>query len=161
MRLSFGILVLVLAASVTGCGSSSSDKVANASSGATTSNPPSTTASKSAPATGIPCAGFFASQTKASNLYAKIGASIGSPGKANSLDESLKIVKDEFEALKPGAPSDVQDALSDLEKVYDVYIGVLKNPTSSAASQLRDISTRFAQDGQKIGAYVAAHCAKP
>jgi hypothetical protein len=64
----------------------------------------------------------------------------------------------ELTALKAGAPSEIQAALTDMSAAFRDAEELLENPTPENKAKLADLSPKLSEDGQKITAYITAEC---
>ncbi|HET6154026.1 MAG TPA: hypothetical protein VFE15_13820 [Marmoricola sp.] len=138
----------LLVASLAGCGGSS-DK---ASDGKTPSAAQSRLGTPSAPLTDttVPCAKFSATAAK----IADAEKDLYTGGAAGTLQALIA----ELDALKKGAPDDVQTALTDLGNGFKEAAADIKKPTASAQADLATIGQRLSQDSQAITSYVVKQC---
>lgn len=150
MRLSLGIVALVLAASLSACGSSS---------GAKASDTATTPAATGTPTVTVPAGGSLdcAKYVNTASQIAKAEANMFS-GSASDFSTALDALKAEFSALKSGAPSDVQAAIDDLTSALADIAKMRANPTTADQAHLQALATKLPTDGQKISAYIATSC---
>lgn len=152
MRVRFGILALVLVATLTGCGG---DDKKEASSDTASSSAPSITAEPSETVdpdvSAVPCAKFLEGQSKAAELQTKLtsGADV-----SDLIDAAAK----EFDALKINAPEDIQQALDEVKAAFTELAQTYKNPAAVDPETLSVLSSRLAENAQKLNTYIAENC---
>lgn len=148
MRVRAGILVVVLAASVTACGGGGDDEKPGA--GSTRLGSPSSQVTQSR----IDCAKYADTAQKITEAQQELYA--GSGGSTEALDT----LKSRMNALKDGAPDDVQAAIDELNVAFVKVKEVMANPTSEAQQELAQMGPKLAADGQTITAYIVSQCKK-
>ena len=64
----------------------------------------------------------------------------------------------ELEALKEGAPEDVQQALTDLGSGFQDAATLLEDPTGENQAKLVGLSEQLAEDGETVTGYITEQC---
>lgn len=154
MQLRLTVLALVLVAAVSGCGG---DDKKNASS----DSPASTPAASESLATLDPskvdearCAKFLAGQSKAAELRSEL-----TPG--SDVSAAIEAANAQFDALKEGAPADIQEALDKLKAAYTALGKFYKDPTSmnaSNAAELEKATKDLQENAVKLNNWIVANC---
>lgn len=140
MRIRAGLVAVMLAAALTAC---SDESDGDADSGE----------SPSAPLTEITvdCDQFADTTKKISDAQAALYTGTGDP-------ETIETLVAELDALKDGAPADIQDALTDMGAAFRAAAEILENPTRKKKAELEDLAPKLSQDGQKITDYILSEC---
>ncbi|MFL6022285.1 MAG: hypothetical protein ACJ72O_03025 [Marmoricola sp.] len=148
MRVRAGILVVVLAASVTACGGGGDDKVPSA--GSTRLSTPKSTPTESV----LDCAKYNDTAQKIVRAQQELFS--GSHGDTKALDD----LKASMDGLKDGAPSNVRAAVDELNQAFDKVQEIMSQPTSEAQQELAEMAPKLSTDGQTITAYIVSQCTK-
>ncbi|MCX6397906.1 MAG: hypothetical protein NTV23_15570 [Propionibacteriales bacterium] len=152
MRLRLGVLALVLAAGLTGCGG---DDTKDASGDVSTPTSPETSASSEPSVdTGdlsAQCAKFLAGQQKAAELQQDLTSGA-------DLSSAMAAAAAQFDGLKQGAPADIQKALDEVKAAFLALGEMYKNPTSLDAAKAQELTVRLTENAQKLNAYVVEKC---
>jgi hypothetical protein len=64
----------------------------------------------------------------------------------------------ELDALKEGAPEDVQTALDDMGEAFRDAAALLEKPTRKAKAELAALAPQLAEAGQTITSYITSEC---
>lgn len=150
MRIRASILGLILAAVLMACGGGGDGKKPTAAEtrlGTTPAAPVTRTGT-------LDCSKFADTAKRITDAEQKIYTGTGSVDAATE----VAALKAELNTLKDGAPGEVKAALDDLAGAFDKVVEIMKNPTSSARSELAALTPKLSTDGQKIAAYVATKC---
>src|SRR5689334_4556006 len=148
MRVGAGILVVVLAAASTGCGGGGWDKKPSAEN--TRLGPPSSKVTQ----TVLGCDKYSDTAQKIVEAQQELYA--GSGGSTDALDA----LKSEMDALKDGAPSNVQAAIDELDAAFAKVQEVMASPSSEGQQELAAMGPKLSQDGQTITTYIVSQCKK-
>lgn len=153
MRLRFAVLALVLVAAVSGCGS---DDKKNASSESPASTPAASESLASLDPSDVDtakCAQFFAGQAKAAELSSKL-----TPG--SDVSAAIEAANEQFEALKQGAPADIQEALDKVRAAYTLLGKLYKDPASMSASaaELQEATKDLQENALKLNNWIIQNC---
>jgi thymidine phosphorylase len=138
VRYRVGILVLALAAALSACSDDSDD-----SDGSPSDQPSEIT---------IECDEF--EDTAAAIAQAQSDLYAGTGGTAEAIDTLVV----ELEALKEGAPADVQTALTDMIAGFRDAEELLEDPSPKNQSKLAELAPKLAEDSQTITEYVTSEC---
>jgi len=153
MRLRAGILgavlATVLAAALTACGGGGDDKPTG---GSTRLGTPAPSATESV----IDCDKYNDTAQKIVEAQQELFA--GSGGSTEALDS----LHAEMDALKKGAPSDVKDAIDELDEAFAKVQEIIANPSSATEAQqeLAAMGPKLSADGQTITTYIVSKCKK-
>ena len=147
-----GILAVALAASIAACSDDpDSDSPANedpTSSVGTASG----TAEPSVTEATVDCPEF----AETARTIVEAQTELYTPGgdAAQAIDDLLV----ELEALKEGAPEDVQQALTDLGSGFQDAADLLEDPTRENQAQLVALAEQLAEDGETVTGYITEQC---
>lgn len=72
--------------------------------------------------------------------------------------EAIDTLEAELSALKDGAPTDVQTALTDLTAAFRDAEALLAEPTPENTTKLADLAQKLSEDGQKVAGYITSEC---
>jgi hypothetical protein len=98
---------------------------------------------------------FCTKLKQAQTSLGQISSSMSDPSKAKDvLNEEAAI----FNSMEKDAPAEIAPALHDLSTVMSAAAKYFENPGAGSTGALQDLSTKFPDDLQKIGTYVAANC---
>jgi hypothetical protein len=75
-------------------------------------------------------------------------------GGADAIDDLVT----ELDALKDGAPDDIQAALTDMAAAFRATAEILASPSPDSQDDLADLSARLSSDSRKITAYITSQC---
>jgi hypothetical protein len=131
---------------LTAC-SSDDEPGASASPGATRLGTPSATLTEIT----VPCAEFQETAAKIAEAQSELYAGTGD-------DRAIDTLAAELEALKDGAPDDVQDALDTLVDGFRDAEELLADPSAADQEALAEVAAELSAAGQKVTAYVVAQC---
>lgn len=81
-------------------------------------------------------------------------------GSAEDAHQAVETLATNLTALRQGAPTDVQRALSDLIDGFRNTEQLLANPTTESRKKAAALSPRLSSDGQKITGYVISRCGR-
>lgn len=148
LRMAFLVPVLVLSGLLTACGGDDAEPSSNA-----TPNTRLSPTAPSAPLTEatISCARFEATAKRIAEAQSELYSASGAKA---AIDELVT----ELDALKDGAPANVQKALDDLGDAFRTAAEVLENPTQENAEKLQDLGTELAESGQLVSEYIVSKC---
>jgi len=144
MRYFLAILTVLSAFMLTACGGSDDDPGS-----ADSSRLPEPTASLSEMT--IPCREFEGTAA----AIAKAQADLYEPAGA---DDAIDALVRELDALKDGAPADVQAAVDDLADGFRAAQELLADPSAANQQALADVAEDLSAAGQKVTAYVVEQC---
>jgi hypothetical protein len=99
----------------------------------------------------ISCPEFEDTAKKITDAQTKL---YGGTADSETIDELVA----ELDALKEGAPPDVQTALTDMGAGFRDAAEILENPTPQGRAELAKLAPKLAEDGQKITAYITSEC---
>jgi hypothetical protein len=99
----------------------------------------------------VDCAKFAGTAKKITDAQAALYSETGGTGAIDTLVTEL-------DALKVGAPSDIQAALTDMESAFRDAEVILKHPTNENKAKLAELAPKLSEDGQKITAYITSKC---
>ncbi len=147
LRMALVVPVVMLAGAVGACGGD--DEPTGGAS-------PNTRLSPTAPSdplteTTISCDKFEATAKRINEAQSELYTSSGASA-------AIEDLVDELEALKDGAPADVQTALDDLAAGFRVAVDVLDNPTQENAKRLQDLGDRLSESGKRVTEYIVSQC---
>ena len=148
MRVRAGILVVALAAALTGCGGGGGDEKPSA--GSTRLGTPSSKVTRSV----LDCDKY--SDTAQNIVEAQQELYAGSGGSTDAVDK----LKSEMDALKHGAPANVQAAIDELDDAFAKVQEVMATPSSEGQQELAAMGPKLSQDGQTITTYIVSRCKK-
>jgi uncharacterized phage infection (PIP) family protein YhgE len=77
---------------------------------------------------------------------------------AGNTDEAIDDLLAELDALKKGAPDDVQQALTDLSSGFQDAADLLENPTQGNQARLVALASQLADDGRQVTDYIQEQC---
>ena len=149
MRVRAGILVVVLAGSLTACGGGG-DKTDSPTGGSTRLGTPTTKVTEVA----LDCAKYADTAQKIAEAQQELFA--GSGGSTEALDT----LKSRMNALKDGAPDNVKAAIDELNDAFEKVQEIIANPSAEAQQQLAQMGPKLATDGQTISTYIVSQCKK-
>jgi hypothetical protein len=72
--------------------------------------------------------------------------------------EAIDDLVAELDALKEGAPDDVQTALTDMGAAFRDAAALLEKPTRENKAKLVQLAPQLAEDGQTITSYITSEC---
>ncbi len=72
--------------------------------------------------------------------------------------EAIDSLVTELDALKDGAPADVQEALTDMGNGFRSAAEIMENPTAENQAALAALTPKLADDGKKISDYIVDEC---
>lgn len=141
MRTRVAFFAVVLAAALTGC---SSD------------DDPESGKSPSAPVSEITvdCAEFADTAAKITDAQTALYSSAGG-AEATAAIETLET---ELDALKDGAPTKVDQALTAMIAAFRSAQEILEDPTPEAQAELAELTPELSEAGQTITAYIVEKC---
>jgi hypothetical protein len=147
-----GILAVALVASLSACSddpdsdsSSNEDPTASVGSASGTGEPSVTEAT-------VDCPEFADTAKKIVEAQAELYTPGGDA--AQAIDDLLV----ELEALKEGAPEDVQQALTDLGSGFQDAAELLEDPTPENQAALAALAPELATDGETVTTYITEQC---
>jgi len=152
MRVRAGILVLVLAGALTGCGGGGDkgDSGKSPSSGNTRVSTPTSKVTQ----TTLDCAKYADTAQKITEAQQELFA--GGGGSTEALDT----LKSRMNALKDGAPDNVKAAVDELNDAFAKVQEIIANPSSEAQQELATMGPKLSQDGLTITTYIVSQCKK-
>jgi len=148
-----GIFAVALVASLAAC---SDDPDSDSPSSGVSKSPSSSASGPSDdPATEVTvdCPEFADTAGKIIEAQAELYSAGG--GDASQAIDDLLV---ELEALKEGAPDDVQGALTNLGSGFQDAAALLESPTKQNQAKLVELAPQLSEDGQKITAYITSEC---
>lgn len=146
-----GIVVVVLAAALSAC---TDDPESSPRSGPEPSpEPTSQSTAPEAPLTEVtvPCPEFADTAQRIADAQAALYSGAGDNTAIDDLEAEL-------DALKEGAPPDVQAALTDIGAGFRDAAELLEDPTPKNKARLADLASTLAAAGQKITGYITSKC---
>ncbi|RNL61332.1 hypothetical protein EFK50_18420 [Nocardioides marmoriginsengisoli] len=143
--------MLALAAALTACGGGDGDKDKSKDAGSDPSRISSPTASLTEIA--VDCGKFNDTAKKIVDAQTKMFT-----GSESDVEDAVKVLDAQLDALKDGAPDDVKDALDNLSAAFADIVELRKNPNGEAQTRLATLGQKLAADGQKISAYIISKC---
>lgn len=154
MRLRFGIIALVLVASLSACGDDDKKDAASATSSAPSSAAPSESSLDPSDVDTAKCAKFLEGQAKAEELTGKLtsGADISA---------AIEAANEQFDALKEGAPADIQEALDKVKAAYTALGNFYKDPsamTGAAAAEMAEATKDLQENALKLNNWIIENC---
>lgn len=143
MRVLMGALALALAATLAACSDDPESE----------SESRSPSASPDAPLTEvtISCPEFEDTAKRITEAQAEL---YGGTADSETIDELVA----ELDALKEGAPPDVQAALTDMGAGFRDAAELLENPTRENQAKLAELAPKLSEDGQTVTAYITSKC---
>lgn len=151
MRVRFGILVLALAAALSGCGGDDKSKASDTGSPGSSETRLSTPSDPMTEVT-IPCAKFEDAARKISAAMSSLYSQSGAAGAVTQLASELG-------ALKDGAPDNVDKAIDELVAAFGKASDLMKHPNDSAAqAELAGLATKLSEAGRTVSDYVVSKC---
>jgi len=149
-----GILAVALVASLAACSDDDPDSDSSSNDDPTASvGSPSGTAEPSVTEVTVDCPEFADTAKKIVEAQADLYTPGGDAKQA--IDDLLV----ELEALKEGAPEDVQQALTDLGSGFQDAAALLEDPTPENQAALVDLAEQLAEDGETVTGYITEQCA--
>jgi hypothetical protein len=152
MRLRAGILGVVLLFALTACGGGDDEADKKPTGGSTRLGTPSDDVTESV----LDCAKY--ADTAQEIVEAQQELFAGSGGSTEALDA----LKSQMNALKDGAPDNVQAAIDELNEAFEKVQEIIHDPSASAEAQreLQEMGSKLATDGQTITTYIVSQCKK-
>lgn len=99
----------------------------------------------------VPCAQFAGTAERIAEAQKQLYASSGSA-------DAIEALTAELEALKEGAPADVQAALDTLSQAFQDAAALVDDPEAADQQKLAELASELSAAGQKISAYVVDRC---
>ncbi len=99
----------------------------------------------------VPCAQFAGTAERIAEAQRQLYSSEGSIG-------AIEAITTELEALKDGAPSDVQAALDTLSQGFKDAAALVADPEAADQEKLAELATDLSAAGQKVSEYVVEKC---
>lgn len=155
MRMRFGVLALVLVASLSACGDD--DKTDANSEPSSTASVTSSDPVESLDPSDVDaekCANFLAGKAKADELSSQL-----TPG-AN-ISEAIEAANEQFEALKEGAPEEIREALEAVQAAYTALGDFYKDPssmTADAAAEMESSMKDLQENALKLNNWILENC---
>lgn len=148
-----GILAVALVTSLAACSDDDPDSDPSSNDDPTAAvGTPSGTAEPSVTEVTVDCPEFADTAKKIVEAQTELYTPGGDA--AQAIDDLLV----ELEALKEGAPEDVQQALTDLGSGFQDAAGLLEDPTSENQAALVELAPQLAEDGATVTGYITEQC---
>jgi len=85
-------------------------------------------------------------------------AQLFSPDPDNDPAAAIDELNAELEALKEGAPPEIQEALTGLSASFGDAAEILEDPNGQNQTKLLELATKLSEAGQKVTTYIAEQC---